>query len=285
MHSAGPDDDRRSTDRARLLLTISNEVVVHLTRDTLFHAITSALRAAIAFDRSTIFLFDEEKKVLRLVAADSPVPTDAFVPGMELELDRSHSGRVFVEQKPFYNLDLATDRTHPGEDILFREGFRSLIVVPLIVRGRSIGTLSLASLQPMRYGEAEADLLQEVANQLALAIENMRQHEEALRLTAQLEREMAYLRDEIARERTLPTIATEPTPTAMTSIAGSGSLEDVERAYILAVLAQTGWVIEGPRGAAKILDMHPNTLRSRMKRLGVERARHGVVVPPPVEGV
>jgi transcriptional regulator with GAF, ATPase, and Fis domain len=32
-------------------------------------------------------------------------------------------------------------------------------------------------------------------------------------------------------------------------------------------------VIEGPRGAAKVLDMHPNTLRSRMKKLGLERAK------------
>ena len=62
----------------------------------------------------------------------------------------------------------------------------------------------------------------------------------------------------------------------------SSTLEDIERTHILATLAQTGWVIEGPRGAAKILDMHPNTLRSRMKRLGVERARHAI---PPIEGV
>lgn len=62
----------------------------------------------------------------------------------------------------------------------------------------------------------------------------------------------------------------------------SSTLEDIERTHILATLAQTGWVIEGPRGAARILDMHPNTLRSRMKRLGLERARHPI---PPLEGV
>ena len=33
----------------------------------------------------------------------------------------------------------------------------------------------------------------------------------------------------------------------------------------------TDWVIEGPRGAARILDMHPNTLRSRIKKLGLTR--------------
>jgi transcriptional regulator with GAF, ATPase, and Fis domain len=53
----------------------------------------------------------------------------------------------------------------------------------------------------------------------------------------------------------------------------SGSLEDVERAHIAATLLQTGWVVEGPRGAARILAMHPNTLRSRMKKLGIERVQ------------
>jgi predicted ATPase len=50
----------------------------------------------------------------------------------------------------------------------------------------------------------------------------------------------------------------------------TGRLEEVERSHILSVLAQTGWVIEGPKGAARILDLHPNTLRSRMKKLGIQ---------------
>jgi formate hydrogenlyase transcriptional activator len=52
------------------------------------------------------------------------------------------------------------------------------------------------------------------------------------------------------------------------------SLEAVERHHIAAVLEQTGWVIDGPKGAAKILDMHPNTLRSRLKKLGITRTSH-----------
>ena len=50
------------------------------------------------------------------------------------------------------------------------------------------------------------------------------------------------------------------------------SLEEVEKHHIIEVLKQTSWVIEGPRGAAKILGRHPNTLRSRMKKLGIERS-------------
>jgi chemotaxis protein methyltransferase CheR len=45
----------------------------------------------------------------------------------------------------------------------------------------------------------------------------------------------------------------------------------MERKHILRVLEQTAWVIEGPRGAARILDIHPNTLRYRMKKLAIHR--------------
>jgi transcriptional regulator with GAF, ATPase, and Fis domain len=49
------------------------------------------------------------------------------------------------------------------------------------------------------------------------------------------------------------------------------TLEELERSHILSVLEQTDGVIEGTRGAAKVLDLHPNTLRSRMKKLGLAR--------------
>lgn len=52
------------------------------------------------------------------------------------------------------------------------------------------------------------------------------------------------------------------------------SLEEVQRQHILQVLAKTDWVISGPRGAGAILDIHPNTLRSLMNRLGIRREPH-----------
>jgi formate hydrogenlyase transcriptional activator len=50
-------------------------------------------------------------------------------------------------------------------------------------------------------------------------------------------------------------------------------MEEAERRHILAALERTGGVIHGPRGAARILDLHPNTLRSRMEKLGIKTAR------------
>jgi DNA-binding NtrC family response regulator len=49
-------------------------------------------------------------------------------------------------------------------------------------------------------------------------------------------------------------------------------LEEWERRYILRVLQHTGNIIEGEKGAARILDLHPSTLRNRMVRLGIKRS-------------
>lgn len=49
------------------------------------------------------------------------------------------------------------------------------------------------------------------------------------------------------------------------------TLEELERRHILEVVSRAGWRIEGPSGAAGILGLHPNTLRSRMKKLGIVR--------------
>jgi formate hydrogenlyase transcriptional activator len=75
-----------------------------------------------------------------------------------------------------------------------------------------------------------------------------------------------------------PALEVEPDVLGHTDDAPAGrasaALEDVERDHVLAVLHETKWVIEGPRGAAVILGLHPNTLRSRLKRLGVSRPGH-----------
>ena len=57
------------------------------------------------------------------------------------------------------------------------------------------------------------------------------------------------------------------TPTAV------NSLEEVERTHILRILQETGGIIDGPRGAATLLEIHPNTLRSRLQKLGIKITR------------
>jgi DNA-binding NtrC family response regulator len=55
--------------------------------------------------------------------------------------------------------------------------------------------------------------------------------------------------------------------------AAAGTLQDVERAYIASVLEATRWRIEGSGGAAEKLGLNPSTLRGRMRKLGIRKAR------------
>jgi formate hydrogenlyase transcriptional activator len=75
-----------------------------------------------------------------------------------------------------------------------------------------------------------------------------------------------------------PTLEIDPEqlglPAPPRTEATAQSLVAVEREYIADVLRRTGGVVEGPYGAARILDLHPNTLRSRMKKLGIARTAH-----------
>jgi transcriptional regulator with GAF, ATPase, and Fis domain len=50
-------------------------------------------------------------------------------------------------------------------------------------------------------------------------------------------------------------------------------LVDLEKNHILDVLKTTGWRVSGKMGAAAILGLNESTLRSRMKKMEIKRAR------------
>ena len=52
------------------------------------------------------------------------------------------------------------------------------------------------------------------------------------------------------------------------------TLEEIERGHILKVFEETGWIFEGPNGAARRLGLKPSTLRFRAKKLGIRRPRN-----------
>jgi transcriptional regulator with GAF, ATPase, and Fis domain len=69
-------------------------------------------------------------------------------------------------------------------------------------------------------------------------------------------------------------------PGALPEPQSADSLEDLKRQHIVRVLKRTGWVISGPNGAGAVLNLHPNTLRSLMNRLGIRRATYAVCQVP-----
>ena len=82
---------------------------------------------------------------------------------------------------------------------------------------------------------------------------------------------------EIAAVASAQAAAPRPAPEEKSPGAPSPqSIDQVERNHILAVLMRTNWRIEGSDGAAALLNLNPSTLRSRMKKLGVQRSTQGV---------
>jgi formate hydrogenlyase transcriptional activator len=67
-------------------------------------------------------------------------------------------------------------------------------------------------------------------------------------------------------------VAAAPPPESETGPEELLTLQEIERRHIRTVLDAAGWVIEGPRGAARRLNTSPSTIRSRMKKLGIARA-------------
>ena len=80
-----------------------------------------------------------------------------------------------------------------------------------------------------------------------------------------LERSIICATDSVLRELELPRSMKSP------QIASDPAIKTMERDHIKKVMIQTNWIIEGPRGAAKVLDMSPSTLRYRLKKFGLKK--------------
>src|SRR5439155_11926561 len=81
------------------------------------------------------------------------------------------------------------------EERAYQDGVRSYVIVPLVARGRSIGVLAVASTIPGQYSDADAVFLQEAANQIGLAIENMKAYEAITTLNGEVRVEAALRRE------------------------------------------------------------------------------------------
>jgi len=197
----------KAAERSRALLEINNLMISNLTQDALFRAIAQAVRRVIPFDRTALCLHDSARDVLRVAIVESSLPVTRFTVGMEFAVTDTHMGQVFGSQRPLLRGDVEVEHEYPLERLNVADGVHSLLVVPLIVRGASIGTLGVSSTAPGQYTMADAVFLQEVANQVAMAVQNMKAYEEISVayeeisvLKARLERENAYLQEEIGTE-------------------------------------------------------------------------------------
>jgi formate hydrogenlyase transcriptional activator len=189
---------RKSEQRKCSLLEINNAIINNLTQEALFASAYEAIRRVVPFDRAAFLLYQPETKTLKLLSMDSDTESEFFRLGKEYDLHETRiSAWVLDHQQAVMRSDLEKEQQSPGDQRLVAEGIQSYCVVPLVAMGRSIGTFTVWSATKNRYSEADSELLQEVANQVALAIANMKSYEEIAALKARLEKENVYLQEEI----------------------------------------------------------------------------------------
>jgi len=193
---------RKSEQRQHSLLEINNAIITNLTRDALFASAYVAIRRVVSFDRAAFLLYQPESNNLKLLSMEGEDDSEFFRVGKEYDLEESRiSAWVLEHQAVARRGDLKREQQSANEKRLVAdENIQSYCVVPLVSMGQSIGTFAVWSETQNRYSESDAELLREVANQVALAIANMKSYEEIASLKARLEKENVYLQEEIRTE-------------------------------------------------------------------------------------
>jgi formate hydrogenlyase transcriptional activator len=191
---------RKSEERNRSLLEINNAIITHLNQEALLHSISEALHRVISFDRCAITLYQPERDSFLFLAVEGELASDYFRTGREYLRAETSIGWVFDHRQPLLRRDLQQERHYANERRLCAEGIQSMCVVPLSFQGKCIGALSVVSRERDRYSDEDAVFLQDAANQVTLAIQNMQSYQEIDTLKARLERENVYLREELLTE-------------------------------------------------------------------------------------
>jgi formate hydrogenlyase transcriptional activator len=188
-------------DRLRVLLEVNNAVVSNLELRPLFDAIAACLRRVMHHEYTSLALYDPETKRMRVQALDFPQGRGFIREEMSIAVETSPSGCAFSNRKPLLanRADLERYDSEMAR-LLLAEGVKSMCCVPLITRDRVLGALNVASLRDAAFTQQDADLLGQVAAQVAIAVENALAFRQIEGLKNKLAEEKLYLEDEIRTE-------------------------------------------------------------------------------------
>jgi len=191
----------RERDRLKLLLDVNNAVVSNLSLTELFKVIPHRVRLAMQCDGACLSLPDASKQQLEIHGLDFPEGRGFLQEETQLPIDGSSPGKAFRTGEPVL-FETAPRALHVSSlQLNFQEGVQSGCFLPLVRGDRKIGVLHLLDRHPHRFSEADADFLQQVSNQVAIALDNAMQYREVDESRQRLAGETSYLRTEIRAER------------------------------------------------------------------------------------
>jgi formate hydrogenlyase transcriptional activator len=200
----------RERDRLQLLLEVNNAVVSKLELEDLFTTIVSSLRRVVPHEATSLYLYRPETRNFHRNVLNFPSGKGLLEGSNPIALDDTPAGEAFRSRKTVCWHEADMQRFHSDTaSRLIAEGLKSGCCAPLMLPGRVLGTLNLGSSRPSAFSGADAELLTQVAGQVAIALDNALAYREINELKEKLEKENVYLRDEIRTETNFEEIVGE----------------------------------------------------------------------------
>jgi GAF domain-containing protein len=146
-------------------------------------------------DTGAIYVFDEARKEFRLHAtfgmSDAMI---AAISDQHIRLGHGNVGTAAAERRPVQVPDIRNEPASPVNEIILREGYRGILVIPLLRPDDIIGALVVRRKTPGEFPQSTIDLLQTFADQSVVAIQNARLYENVETRTRELAKSLEELR-------------------------------------------------------------------------------------------
>src|SRR6266542_5830845 len=149
------------------LQRVTDAALANLSVDELLDELLIRIREALSADTAAILLLDTMKA--ELVARAAKGIEEEVEQGVRIPLGRGFAGTIAATGQPLAIPDV--DDSNVLNPILRKKGIRSLLGVPLVAQGSTIGILHVGTLVPRHFTEEDAALLQLVGDRVALAIQ------------------------------------------------------------------------------------------------------------------
>ena len=178
-----------SVERYRALLQVSESITSDRDLPELFRSLAALLHHLLTFDFICLTLPDLTRNVVRVHVLESSLPT-RFQPGHEIPMADGVRQLVWENQQPLIISHLDQDERFPlVSNVLSQDGVQSLCVLPLTTAQRRVGAMAIGSVQPSAYDATDIEFLRQVGAQVAVAVDNALNSQNAQLYQQELARE------------------------------------------------------------------------------------------------
>src|SRR5467141_4167330 len=187
----------KKSERVGLLLELTNHVVSNLEFRDVLRAVVASTRRVMGCDGVGICLPDTDNISLRIYAMDFPLKDESVHEESLVPIDEDVAGTVFRTGKLWCGSIQEARRL--GMKYTLHAEVGTLCILPLVSRGRVLGTFGVVKYQDNAF-TGDIAFLSQIANQVAIAVENALAFGKIRELQDQLSKEKLYLEDEIRTE-------------------------------------------------------------------------------------